>query len=154
MSKVITKIRRAKKAITIDYTDSDEKHNDEISLKSDAAPKEDFDAALGALTQDLIAICHLPKNYAQDLEITGLTLSKRGETPVVCLIGKKKLPDASSPFNIATPNRTLESVAEEGEDDPTDLLSDATRKRIRSVVECAEEYLNGQRDGSQLGLDD
>lgn len=153
----ITKIRRKRTAVVIEYTTD----NNDFAVTAHEPPLPSFDAALAALVPVVLDVLHLPKTYAgtkgedgallNPLTVTGLTISEKQEVRLVTLVAKKDLPDAHSPFNIATPMRFLEHPETEGSYSPA--LTDKQVALVEALLEQAEKYIEGERAQGTLPLD-
>lgn len=155
----ITRVRLTKKSVAISYRNN----NEEITIQSKDNPRPEFIKAVEALVPLIIETLELPKEYAGRKQIggdeawklltsTGLTVSYKGESRQVCLVGKKDLDNCNSPFNIVTPNRMLDDPTEEGA-----VSTQFTTKQqavIENVLDEAKEYVRGNRAQGQLGLSD
>lgn len=139
----IIKVRRTRKSITIHYRNGDEDHE----ITSRDMPLPSFMKSLDALKPVVLSICGLPDEYAEDMTVSGFTLTDKG---MVTLQAKKSLPDASAPFNIATPLRFLDNPAEEGTYTPALELSAVSL--ISDAEEEAKSYVKGDRARGQLPL--
>src|SRR5690606_7626171 len=67
------------------------------------------------------------------------------------ITGKKDLPDAHAPFNIATPLRFLEHPETEGSYSPP--LTEDQVALVEEVIDEAKKYVKGARAQWQLPLD-
>jgi hypothetical protein len=153
----ITKIRRKRTAVVIDYSVD----KSEFAVTAHEPPLPSFDLALAALVPVVLDVLHLPRAYAGNkgedgtllnpLTVTGLTISEKQEVRLVTLIAKKDLPDAHSPFNIATPLRFMEHPETEGSYSPA--LTDKQGALIEAVIKEAEKYVLGERAQGTLPLD-
>jgi hypothetical protein len=144
----IQKVRLTRSKVAISYrTPTGEDHHVETS----DAPLPSFVAAIHALAPLIVAIVHLPGEYAEKLTPLGLTLVDKQDSKLVTLSGKKDLPDSHSPFNISTPLRFLEHPKEEGTYSPA--LTDAEVALVNEVIEEAKRYLRGERAQGSLPLD-
>jgi hypothetical protein len=109
-------------------------------------------------------ILHLPKSYLgseskeeagktlNPLTVSGITITDKQEVRLVTIVAKKDLPDAHSPFNIATPLRFLEHPEEEGSYSPA--LTDKQGALIEELIEEAKRYVKGERAQGSLPLED
>jgi hypothetical protein len=155
----ITKIRRKRTAVVVEY----ENEGNDYVLTAHEPPLPSFDAALKAITPLVVDILHLPKAYLgtkseeeegkvlNELTVSGITITTKQEVRLVTIVAKKDLPDAHSPFNIATPLRFLEHPDEEGSYSPA--LSDKQGALIEELIEEAKKYVKGERAQGTLPLD-
>jgi hypothetical protein len=143
----ITKVRLKQRAVVIEYENEGETH----SVTSRDVPLPSFVAAVANLSSLVLDILHLPKDYAEGLKSTGLTMVETQEVELVCIVATKELPECHSPFNIATPLRFLEHPKEEGSYSPA-LGSDQVAA-VQEVVAEAKKYVKGERAQGQLPLE-
>lgn len=141
----IIKVRRTRKSIKIHYRNGDEEHE----ITSRDMPLPSFVAALDSLQPVVLAICGLPAEYAENLVVSGFTLTDKG---MVTFQAKKSLPEASGPFNIATPLRFMDHPEEEGTYTPA--LDAQSVELIEEAEEQAKAYIKGDRAQGQLPLPD
>lgn len=143
----VQKVRLTLSKVAIDYkTPTGESH----SLECSDAPLPSFVAAIHALSALILDVLHLPSDYGEHLTPTGLTLTDKQEAKLVTITGKKDLPDAHAPFNIATPLRFLEHPETEGSYSPS--LTDKQVALVEEVLEEAKKYVKGERAQGQLPL--
>lgn len=140
----IIKVRRSRKSITIHYRNGDEDHE----ITSRDMPLPAFVSSLDALVPVVLSICGLQDGYAENLTVSGFTLTDKG---MVTLQAKKSLPDASGPLNIATPLRFLDLPKQEGSYTPP--LTDIQAQLINDAEEEAKSYVKGDRAQGQLPLE-
>jgi hypothetical protein len=143
----ITKVRLKQRAVVIEYENEGETH----SVTSRDVPLPSFVEAVANLSGLVLDILHFPKDYAEGLKTTGLTMVEKQETELVCIVATKELPECHSPFNIATPLRFLAHPAEEGSYSPA--LSSAQVAAVQAVIAQAKEYVLGRRAQGQLPLE-
>ena len=140
----ITKVRRTRKHILIEFTSDHE----ERSLKSSDNPLPAFTKALDALAPLVCEIVGLPPTYTQGLTVTGLSAVTAGGNEHVLLTAKKELHDNNRPFNIVTPLRLTDVPEEEGSYSPP--LSDAQLALVADVIDEAAAYIKGDRAQGQI----
>ena len=144
----VQKVRLTRSKVAVEYrTPTGEAH----SLECADAPLPSFVAAIHALAPLILEVVHLPAEYGDHLTPTGLTLTDKQEAKLVTLTGKKELPDAHAPFNIATPLRFMAHPETEGSYSPP--LTDAQVALVNEVLEEAKRYVKGERAQGQLPLD-
>jgi hypothetical protein len=154
----ITKVRLTRSQVVVDYTHENDTHN----VTSSDAPLPSFVRAVEALMPLVLSILHLPQSYAGTIKgsdgkerpsmvATGLTMAEKQETELVTITAKKELPDAHSPFNIATPLRFIAHPEEAGSYSPA--LSDEHVAVVQEVLKEAKKYVKGERAQGQLPLD-
>lgn len=143
----ITKVRLTRSQVVVDYTHENDTHN----VTSSDAPLPSFVKAVEALKPLVLSVLHLPESYGDKLTPVGLTMAEKQETELVTLVARKELPDAHSPFNIATPLRFLAHPEEEGSYSPA--LSDEYVAVVQEVLKEAKKYVKGDRAQGQLPLD-
>ena len=156
----ITKVRLNNRAVSIEYVSNNETH----SLTSRDVPLPSFVEAIAALKPLVLSILHLPASYGAPvkdekegketptLTVTGLTMAEKQEVDLVCIVARKTLTDAHSPFNIATPLRFLDHPDAEGSYSPA--LTDKECGAVYAVIEEAKRYVKGERAQGQLPLGD
>lgn len=140
----ITKVRVTRKQIFISYHNGDE----ELTIKSRDNPLPSFTKAVTELVPLILAICHLPPAYGENMRATGFTLTDKG---MVTLQAAKSFDDAGSPLNIATPLRFLELPSEEGSYTPP--LTEKQADLVVTVEEEAKDYVLGKRAQGQIVFD-
>lgn len=144
----VQKVRLTRSKVAVEYkTPTGESH----SLECSDAPLPSFVAAIHALAALILDVLHLPSDYGEHLTPTGLTLTDKQEAKLVTITGKKDLPDAHAPFNIATPLRFLAHPETEGSYSPP--LTDDQVALVEEVLEEAKKYVKGERAQGQLPLD-
>jgi hypothetical protein len=144
----ITKVRLKQRAVVIHY----ESEKDTFEITSRDNPLPSFVKAVEALGAVVLRVLHLPETYGTNLKATGLTMTAKQETELVTIVAQKELPDAHSPFNIATPMRFLSHPEEEGSYSPA--LDDGDVAAVQTVIEEAKKYVKGERAQGQLPLGD
>src|SRR5690606_15137714 len=114
-SMYVQKVRLTRSNVSVEYkTPTGESH----AIECADAPLPSFVKAVHALVALILDVLHLPSEYGEHLTPTGLTLTDKQEAKLVTITGKKDLPDAHAPFNIATPLRFLEHPETEGSYSP------------------------------------
>lgn len=134
----ITKIKRTKKRIVVEYTADKE----ERVLRAQENPLPAFHAAFDALSILVCQICHLPDDYARGLVVTEMKLTDKGNE-LVTFRAAKTLDDSSDTFRFATPNRLTDVPKEEGVTSPP--LDEAKVALITSLIDEAAAYVKGDR---------
>lgn len=134
----ITKVKRTKKRIIIDYIADKE----ERQLKSPDNPLPAFHAAFDALAPLVCEICHFHKGYARGLVVTEVKLTDKGNE-LVTFKAAKDVDDSTDTFRFSTPNRLTDLPKEEGVTSPP--LKKEQVALITSLIDEAGAYINGDR---------
>ena len=124
--------------------------SDEFSFSCADEPKVSFIKALGELDQDVLEMCELPADYLTRIRVTGISLSYGGENETMgaVIIASMILHKSNVALNLNTPHKIEEFYGETG--DEMQLLSEKCAGRIRSLINEAEDYVNGIRAQAKL----
>lgn len=139
----ITKIKRTRKKVIIDYTADGE----ERTLRAVENPLPAFHEAFEALAPLVCEICHLPEDYADGLIVVELKLTDKGNE-LVSFRATKTVNDSSDTFRFATPNRLTDTPKEEGVTSPP--LKKPQVALIKSLLDEAAAYVKGERAQGQI----
>lgn len=134
----ITKIKRTKKRIIIDYIADKE----ERTLRAPENPLPAFNDAFEKLAPLVCEICHLPAKYAHKLTVLEVKLTDKGNE-LVTFKAAKDLDDSSDAFTFTTPNRLTDRPKEEGKTSPP--LKKEQVALITSLIDEAAAYVKGDR---------
>ena len=140
----ITRVKRTRKTIFVAWTVGDE----EFDLTSRDNPLPAFIKALDALPPLVCEICHLPKTYAEGLQVNGAYITEVGQVDAVTIVAVKTLPDNNRPLNLATPLRLLDNPEEPAAANPP--LSDRQIGLINDLLDEAKRYVKCQRAQGQI----
>lgn len=143
----ISKVRIKQRAVVIEYENEGETH----SVTSRDVPLPSFYEAVAALTPLVGEILHLPAEYLEGVQSTGLTIVDKQDVQLVVIVARKDLCDAHSPFNINTPQRFLHHPEEEGSYSPA--LGEKQVALVDAVIKEAKAYVKGERAQGQLPLE-
>ncbi len=148
----VNKIKVTKEGrIQMEYEDFNSKGTtDEFTFLCCDEPKPSFHKALDDLGQDVIEMCELPAEYLSRIRISGLSLSHGGENKTMgaVIVAQMILHKSNVPLNLNTPHKTEDFYGETG--DEAQLLSAGCQKRIRIMIEEAEDYIKGIRAQQNL----
>lgn len=140
-----TKIKHNKGTTTLTRVE-DRSANDvvEQTLTSSDDPRPEFVNALQALTSWVVRICDLPIDYANEMRITGVSLSL-GEYGGCVVTALKKVSGANSPVVINTPHVPETPTSEAGP-----CLPPSTVSLLESLDAEAERFWKGERAQSEM----
>jgi hypothetical protein len=156
----ITKVRISRNNVHLEYNNE----GDTYKYDSKDKPLPSFYKAVDALAPVICSTLGLPKSYVGKkptegdtepglpLRPTGLTITTKGESRMVTLVGQKTVSTSPSPFNIATPLRYMDAPTEEGACSEPYGTKDCAI--IEEVIEEARKYLRGERAQGQLPLEE
>jgi len=119
-------------------------------LRSSDRPLEEFDAKLAALIPHVTRLLELPRDYGENMTVSGVSISytkedRRGAV-ITCL---KKLARAAAPLVLNTPY-----LPEFDMDDPNPCLSMELADAIRELEVEADRYVSGWRQQRDLFSED
>lgn len=142
--KEFTKIKYDGSKVRIEYQlPKKDAEPDEFTMFSCDRPAPEFDMALQALVQDVIAICELSPSDAIKLKVRGVSLSHTNDILGVCVTALKSLKTSNAPLVLNTPHLPESSYS--GDDDGSPVMPDGMFFRIHTLALEAERYLNGDR---------
>lgn len=145
-----TKIKYDGAKVRIEYeVEREGKEPDEYSLFSGDAPTTAFQAALGELRQDVIAICELPLEQIDKLHIRCVSVSHTNGIMGACITALKSVQTANAPLVLNTPHLPSAPYS----DNPEPLLPAETCERIRALMAEAQKYIDGERAQGDLFAD-
>jgi len=157
----IQKVRLTRTKVSITYSNNGEEH----SVSSNERPLKAFIDSIAALKPLILATCELPESYAgreptkeeddkeqcNPLRPTGITISTKGDARSVCITATKVLSRTVGPMNLCVPLRLIDHPTEEGA--VSTPYSDAEVEVIENVIQCAKDYINGERAQGTLPLE-
>jgi hypothetical protein len=144
----ILEAHRTRKSICITWQQGD----GSFELAEPDNPLPAFTKAFDALTALVTTIIHVPKEWAANLRVTGLKMSKQGGADQVSFVFRKGLDDASKEFVAVTPPRLLAHPTEPGSYTPP--LTNAEAALVWEAVEQAKAYVKGDRAQGVISFDD
>lgn len=139
----ITKVRRTKKKIIVEYTTDGE----ERVLRATENPLPAFHDAFDALTPLVCEICHLPAKFGNKMAVLEVKLTDKGNE-LVTFKASKEIDDSTDAFKFSTPNRLTSHPKEEGKCSPP--LKEAQVALITSLIDEAAAYVKGNRAQGQI----
>jgi hypothetical protein len=139
----ITKVRRTKKKIIVEYTVDGE----ERVLRAPENPLPAFNEAFDALTPLVCEICHLPAKFGNKLTVLEVKLTDKGNE-LVTFKASKEIDDSTDAFKFSTPNRLTSHPKEEGKCSPP--LKEAQVALITALIDEAAAYVKGDRAQGQI----
>ena len=139
----ITKVRRTKKKIIVEYTVEGE----ERVLRAPENPLPAFNLAFDNLAGLVCDICHLPPKFATGLIVLEVKLTDKGNE-LVTFKASKEVDDSTDAFKFSTPNRLTSFPKEEGKCSPP--LKEAQVALITSLIDEAAAYVKGDRAQGQI----
>ncbi len=129
----IRKVKFNGETVEIQYEPSDAENTTLMALKSEDQPEPELGASLQGLAEVLCDLIEVPRNYAESIVVTGLTLRHQEDAGVMGIItAQKSLGAAEAPFNINTPMAAFPEGSQ-------------WRGRIAKVEAQAIRYLQGHR---------
>ena len=158
----ITKIKIKSDRVSIEYDKTVVVNEEELlnrySIDSPEQPFGAFKDAFQKMDFFLIELCELcdkPKDIpvmCEDVGITGLSFKyKDGELASAVITGTKQLAYSNSPLILNTPNK---SVNIDGDFNKMVHLTDPCIAVLKSVIEHAKKYVNGERLQIEMDLKD
>jgi hypothetical protein len=145
-----TKIKYDGAKVRIEYeVEREGKEPDEYSLFSADAPSTSFQAALGALREDVIAICELPADQMDKLHIRGVSISHTNGIMGACITALKTVQTANAPLVLNSPHLPSAPYS----DNPEPVLPPETCERLRALMAEAQKYIDGERAQGNLFAD-
>lgn len=147
----VTKIKRLPNAVHITRLEVQGPNEAEIVLKSIERPAPEFDAALRAFVDLVLALLHLPDTYRENLQVTGLSINyedadERMGLVVTC---QKHLPEAKAPLILNTPHLRQ---ALDGEVDPGFFIK-GMEDALEVAIGEAKAFINGRREQHDIFAD-
>lgn len=139
----ITKVKRTKKKIIVEYTVDGE----ERVLRAPENPLPAFNLAFDAFPSLVCEICHLPAKFAHNLIVLEMKLTDKGNE-LVTFKASKPIDDSTDAFKFTTPNRLTSHPKEEGKCSPP--LKEAQVALITSLIDEAAAYVKGNRAQGQI----
>lgn len=139
----ITKVRRTKKKIIVEYTTDGE----ERVLRATENPLPAFHAAFDNLTPLVCEICHLPAKFGNKMAVLEVKLTDKGNE-LVTFKASKPIDDSTDAFKFTTPNRLTAHPKEEGKCSPP--LKDEQVALITALIDEAAAYVKGERAQGQI----
>lgn len=126
----------------------DETEKSEFSSMDE--PMDSFVDSLQAFVADVIQICELPDDYAQDMNVSRLSFNYTSDGIMgACIIASKKLEDTNAGYvNLTTPNCPQYPT----NDYSTWCMSAEMGARIAVLQEEATKYMAGERKINQQEL--
>ena len=123
---------------------------DQFSLACSDEPKPEFQTALQALSEDVIAMCELPEDYRKRIMVTGVSFSYGGDDEIMgaTIISQMALNRSNVNLNLNTPHKSSEPYSEGG--DASQCLSEDCIEHLTSLMLEAEDYVKGKRAQGEL----
>ena len=147
----ITKVKSTGDKVHIEYEQlSDSGLPDEYSITCNQKAKPEFYLALNELAKHVLHICDLPKEYAEDLSVIGVSFSYRDEIMGAVISARKMLLDCDSPLFLNTPHMPEKAY---GKTAGNKLLPQKTVEALDELIQEAEAYVNGDRAQLKLALE-
>lgn len=135
----ILEVHRTRRTINIHWQQGDGR----FDLDEPDNPLPAFTKAFDALTSLVTTVLHVPEEWAVNLRVTGVKMSKQGGADQVSLVFRKSLDDASKEFSAVTPPRLLAHPTEPGSYTPP--LTEAQAALVWEAIEQAKAYVKGDR---------
>lgn len=140
-----TKIKHNKGTTTLTRVeDRSQQESIEQTLTSHDDPRPEFVTALQALTAWVVDVCDLPADYAEDMRITGVSLSP-GEYGGCVVTALKSVSGANAPVVINTPHVPETPTSENGPSLPA-----AVCEMLASLEGEADKFWRGERAQAEL----
>ena len=149
----ITKVKHDGTRTHIEWMRGDPDEPDNWSMNSKEHPRQELKDALGALKPHVCDICELPDEWAQRMEVRGVSFSWARDIMGACITAFKNLENSDSPLVLNTPHKPSSPYSETGDD--KNCLSAECQTALENVLNEAELYVKGQRaQGSLFGVED
>jgi hypothetical protein len=144
-----TKIKYDGTKVRIEYTVEREKGKapDEYALVSCDSPLPSFSEAIGALTDDVLAICELPEEQRHKIKVRGVSLTHTNDVLGACVTALKAVRAANAPLVLNTPHLPQTGYSDNA-DEP--VMPDGMAERIAAVCAEAQRYVDGERSQASL----
>ena len=142
----ITSVKRTRKTIEIGWTQGDAS----FDLSERDNPLPSFGAALDALLPVVVAVLHLPDDYADKLSVAGFNIGEQSDARTVSFRVEVTFDDASKTLKFTTPARLLAHPVTPGVYTPPLRLEFVGR--VEEAVEQARQYIIGERAQGQIEL--
>jgi hypothetical protein len=152
----ITSIRANDDVVKIAYQEKVGKSGwSKTTIERPEKARPEFYDALKALQPHVIQICELPKDYIDDITVSGATFSYDDDLHTVgaVIVAKKKLSHSNSPFNIATPHKYEHAADAELKGDSLLFLTKGAANDLRILRDEAVAYIKGERAQGDLFVD-
>lgn len=130
----------------------DEGDKGTVSLEVDVPekPSAPVISAMEDLRQDVITLCELKGAVEEEeLEVRNVSLDQKKGVMGVTIHAVRTLKNSSSPLNLHTPHKVVESEGD-GEGDPKRHLSDDQVTRVRTLIRETMTYLELNGNGPQI----
>ena len=142
----ITSVKRTRKTIEIGWTQGDAS----FDLCERDNPLPSFGAALDALLPIVVAVLHLPEDYADKISVTGFNIGEQSDARTVSFRVEVTFDDASKTLKFTTPTRLLAHPVTPGVYTPPLPLEFVGR--VEEAIEQARLYIIGERAQGQIEL--
>jgi hypothetical protein len=123
-----------------------------ITVESAEKPQKDLQAALQAMAAHLCAIAELPADWAEDLEIRGVTCTWTDGIRGLVITGLRKLEHSNAPLVLNSPHFTEAPYAEDG-DDTVSVYDDGCGEDLETLDRLVFGYVDGAREQLRLELE-
>jgi len=143
MTRKISKIKYTDGLLEIEIQEAEGTREEESKYRNRETPRPELDKTLQALKPEALKICELPDDYGKNMRVSGVSLSHKQDVMGATITLVKKLTHSNTPFVINTPFLPSEPYNHADQNAPT--LSTITVKLIETLVDEAEEYIDGDR---------
>jgi hypothetical protein len=128
---------------------------DSHSLETADAADPEFYKAMEDLAEEVQKLCELPNEDLSRITVKGVSFSYAGdnETPGAVITASKTLLHSHTPLNLNTPHKPFEPYAKLPDGCEIDLKgvhTDDCIKKLKTLMNKAEDYLNGKRKQTDL----
>lgn len=140
----VVKMRNSPENIHCEWLEDNDKYN--VTFHDQPLPA--FYNALKALPTHVCALAELPGKDADKIEVTGITVTYRGEDcTLATLVAKKQLKRSVRVLNLSTTPLSIEKPKEET---GQDRLSDDEAKAVKKLIQEVRRYILGERSDPKL----
>lgn len=124
---------------------------DEYSITCSEQARPEFYIALRGLAGHVAEMCELPEDYANRIQVRGVSFSFGGEKEVMgaTITAQMELYNSNCPLNLNTPHKASDSYSDIPAD-PMQLLTDECVNALYVLSNECDLYIGGERAQGQL----
>ena len=120
---------------------------DEYSMACSEKALPEFYEAINNLSQYVVDMCELPRDFQDRIMVKGVSYSYGGESDTMgaTIVAQLRLRESITDLNLNTPHKTQEYYNDNDNGDPMTLLSGDCANDLIDLQEECVKYINGDR---------
>lgn len=122
-----------------------------VTLEAEDPPLPELERALSSMAEHLCAICELPADWVEDIEVRSVTVTYTEAATGLVITGLRSLDGSSAPLILNSPHFTDAPYSETDQGGKGIYSADCGRD-LNELARAAFAYVDGKRGQLQLDL--